>query len=230
MLGTEPVRFRPPWSVAAIAVAICAAGGTAAADTDTQVWTASGATAAVSPGERGVSAWFDAHLRRSDGGIVHIARPGLGYRVNRDLSVWLGYAWVPVVPDQGDTLHEHRIWQQAIYKLAAGGVSLQSRTRFEQRFGDGGDDVGLRLRQFVRAGRAIGDSPFGLVAWDEVFIGLNDTDWGAPRGFDQNRLFVGGWAAVAPHLRVELGYLFLYVDRDDDTVGHVLATNVFVSL
>ena len=68
------------------------------------------------------------------------------------------------------------------------------------------------------------------MAWDEVFIGLNDIDWGAPRGLDQNRLFVGGWAAVAPHLRVELGYLFLYVDRDDDTVGHVLATNVFVSL
>jgi hypothetical protein len=153
--------------------------------------------------------------------------------ISPSLSAWAGYAWVPVFTDApGDALHEHRTWQQGILqKQLPSRIQLQSRTRFEQRFGEGSSEVGLRLRQFVRAGwNPWKDSPVGAVAWDEVFVGLNETDWGAPKGFDQNRLFLGFSLAMAPHARVEAGYLFLYMDRATDLYGHVLAVNLFVNM
>jgi hypothetical protein len=148
------------------------------------------------------------------------------------LSAWIGYGWIPFNPDAGETIHEHRVWQQLVAKHSTSTLSLQSRTRFEQRLRSDGDDLAFRVRQFFRAGIQLGDSsPYGLVMWNETFIGLSEPDWGARKGIDQNRLFVGGFVKLAPHLRLEGGYLSLYVVRNgDDLLGHVLATTLFVAL
>ena len=106
-----------------------------------------------------------------------------------------------------------------------------NRSRFEQRFSGAGDDVGFRLREFARVGWSWReDGKFGLVLWDEVFLGFNETDWGAPSGLDQNRLFLGWYVKTEPNLRLEMGYLSLFVDRDQATLGHVLATTLFIPL
>ncbi len=110
------------------------------------------------------------------------------------------------------------------------GLSLQSRTRFEQRFHRSGGDVGFRLRQFVRANwRPSAKVPIGVAFWDEIFVGLNDTDWGAPSGIDQNRAFLGPFLQMTPWARLEAGYLFVYLDRASDLYAHVVAVNLFVS-
>jgi hypothetical protein len=51
-----------------------------------------------------------------------------------------------------------------------------------------------------------------IVGWNEIFLNLNDTDWGAQSGFDQNRLFAGPGYGFTPMLRVQAGYLNRYVD------------------
>lgn len=201
-------------------------------DSDPQVWTALLGTATLGDGYT-PRLWLDTHLRRSDGNTVHIFRPGLGTAVFPWLSVWAGYGWVPVIDDvTSETVNEHRAWEQVILKHTFGSLSVQSRTRFEQRFSENGDDMGLRIRQFVRlAWQPKADSPFGAVMWDELFVGLNETDWGAPKGMDQNRLFTGVYAKLVPHLRLEMGYLFVFINRgDNDTAAHVLATNLFFTL
>lgn len=200
-------------------------------DQEGQVWTAFLSNAKPQGDSSGLRLWLDLHVRRADSGIVHIARPGLGWQMSNKLSVWAGYAWVPVIPDVGNTVHENRFWQQLILKHDIGNWSLQSRTRFEQRLSGAGDDVGFRVREFLRASwRADSKGTYGVAIWDEVFIGLNEPDWGAPKGFDQNRLFAGPYHKVGDRMRLEMGYLLLYVDRDSDTLGHVLATNLFISL
>lgn len=198
---------------------------------DAQIWTGLVSTARLGQSDSGPSLWLDAHLRRSGTGTVHILRPAIGWGHKGWLSAWAGYAWIPVLPDEGDTAHEHRLWQQLIVQRGAGQLSLQLRSRFEERFSPGSEDVGFRLREFGRAGWALKeDGDYGLVAWDEIFLGLNQTDWGAPAGFDQNRLFAGVFVKADANLRLELGYLSVYLNRDEDTLGHALATNVFVSL
>lgn len=193
---------------------------------DIAVWTAALASPDVSDRTR---VWLDVHARRSQASFLSIVRPGVGLQFTSAVSGWLGYAWIPTVPDDGATRHEHRIWQQLIGNISLGDRwTLQSRTRFEQRFAVGGG-VGLRVREFVRLSVApeVAQRP-RLALWDELFVGLNDTDWGAVAGFDQNRLFVGVGLPVSHGGRVEVGLLNVLALRDELQVSWVVAANWFV--
>ena len=195
-----------------------------------QLWGALLSTAHVSSNTPRLAFWLDIHARRGEAGTVHIFRPGVGLVVNDWLSLWAGYAWVPVFTDGAGRRDEHRLWQQVILGTKAWDFTFQSRTRFEQRFAEGGDEVGFRIREFVRVNWQPNErNPLGIAIWDELFLGFNDTDWGAPAGFDQNRLFVGPFLQAAPWARLEIGYLFVYLDRMPNVRAHVLAINLFIN-
>lgn len=217
-----------------VALAASASATARAQDRDElQLWSAILATASTAPAPPDFALWLDVHARRGAAGTVVIARPGVGVEIFDWLSVWAGYGWVPVFDDaSGGVVHEHRLWQQAILQhgFRELGLSLQSRTRVEQRFSEAGGDVGVRLRQFWRVNwQPSPEVPIGLAVWDELFVGFNDTDWGAPSGVDQNRVFVGPFLAMAPWARLEAGYLFAYLDRGaSDLYAHVVAVNLFV--
>ena len=227
---------RAPWALLlALTLVLGVASSAAAQDREeVQLWSAILATASTTPAPPGLAFWLDVHARRGDPSTVALVRPGVGAEIFSWLSVWGGYAWIPNANDEtGETTHEHRIWQQVVlsHGFDEPRVSIQSRTRFEQRFSDRGSDVGLRLRQFVRLNWSpVPDVPVGLALWDEIFVGLTETDWGAPTGVDQNRFFVGPFLALAGWARLEAGYLFAYLDRGaSDLYAHVIAVNLFVS-
>lgn len=158
-----------------------------------------------------------------------LIRPALFYKITPQASVWLGYANVLTHRLTTGTTDEDRLWQQFQYNhQLTDGITLQSRTRLEQRWLSNGDDVGHRLRQLVRLVRPFERLPdLSLVGWNEVFVNFNDTDWGAQAGFDQNRAFIGLAYAFTPWLRVEAGYLNQYVDTPTiDRLNHVFATTI----
>ena len=210
---------------------IVLAGTSANAETDTQlqVWNSVTVTGDLAPAKDGVALWFDGHLRRGDAGTTVIVRPGIGYRLSPGWSVWAGYAWIPSFTDGGDRRDEHRIWQQAIGTLKRGALTLSLRGRLEQRMGDG-DDLGHRLRTQARLAWTPSNAPVGLVVWDEVFVALNDADWGQRQGVDQNRLFAGVSAPVGGGARVEAGYLFALIDRAINVQIHALAVSLTLPL
>lgn len=196
-------------------------------------------TALFSQGELGGSSrlrwWFDGHLRLlddADGFNQSIVRPGIGWSLTDDLVVWGGYGWIHTSPLAGDNFDEHRIWQQFTWSGGNDALTFALRPRLEQRFLETGDDTGLRFRQLVRVQHQLSSEPrLTLVAWDEFFIHLNDTDWGAQTGFDQNRLFVGiGWKHDPDcPLRTEIGYLNQTINTPTgpDRVNHILSINFF---
>jgi hypothetical protein len=181
--------------------------------------------------------WFDSQLRffdDTDGFGQSLVRPGIGYKVTDNATLWAGYAWIRTSPEVADDFDEHRAWQQLTWSEQLCATKLDLRSRLEERFVETGSDTGWRFRQLAAARRPLpGDSRFTFVLWDEVFFHLNDTDWGADSGFDQNRAFVGlGWK---PHSdstwRVEVGYLNQFIDRrtSDDLSNHLLSINFFFS-
>lgn len=198
-----------------------------------QVWSSVAASGPVSPGSRTLI-WFDGHARFREGGETldtTILRPGIGYRVNNRLDLWVGYAEV-TNRRSGPDVKEHRLWQQATYPVAriAGGA-VSGRTRLEQRAREGGDDTGWRLRQFIRWSRPVAGTPVAAVVSNETFIAFNDTDWGQQDGFDQNRAFVGlAWQATGK-VRVEGGYLNQYINGGPgaDTTNDNLSLALFAS-
>ena len=181
--------------------------------------------------------WFDGHYRLFDdnnGFGQSIIRPGIGMDVGKNSALWAGYGWIRSSPISGDDTDEHRIWQQWTWSKKIDPFKVALRTRFEQRFFESSDDTGLRIRQFARFQKNLGPcSRRTFVVWDELFIALNDTDFGQRSGFDQNRIFIG--FGMKPHhnsnWRVEVGYMNQTVNQSGPTnrSNHILAVNVFRS-
>jgi hypothetical protein len=220
-------------------IAVCTAPTAASAQTTQRFeqWLSMPMTLNLSDSAPGFQLWLDEHVRRGPGQTVHITRPGIGYRITPWAAVYLGYAWVPVFVDAPqDVINEHRIWEQVIFNFAVPGARLdiQLRTRFEQRFSEQGDDVGLRLRQFGRLlYHFTADGPFGLVLWDEVFIPLTDTDWGQQASFQQNRLFFGPSVDIPRLGRLEMGYMWNFLNNPhpaQDVNAHVFYIQLLVML
>jgi hypothetical protein len=154
-------------------------------------------------------------------------RAGVSYLLNSKWSVWAGYSYSRTdTPYTSAPVYEHRAAQQIMWADRAGEFSLSSRQRLEERFPDVGQDTGFRYRHQLRVSHPLGLAPpLSWVLWDEIFFNLNDTDYGATSGLEQNRAFAGfgwKWSEVT---RSEVGYLNQYGWRPgkDDRVNHVLA-------
>ncbi len=161
-----------------------------------------------------------------------ILRPGIGYYVKKNISLWLGYGWIPNNPPApSQDFDEHRIWQQLLWTEQFDIGKFMSRTRLEQRFDDRGDDVGWRFRQFFKFYQPIKYVPnLSWVLWDEVFVDINKTDWKSTNGFDQNRVFAGLGYQINQHARTELGYINQYIrGAQTDSMNHILSVNLFLS-
>lgn len=179
--------------------------------------------------------WFDAHYRLlddADGFNQSIIRPGLGLSIAEQQVLWAGYGWIRSSPLQGADFDEHRFWQQWTAAPSRDQMKFLFRSRFEQRWLETGDDVGLRWRQMFRAQKILSTHPeWSLVGWDEAFFHLNDTDWGANAGFDQNRVFLGLGFKRNKHaaVRTEIGYLnqFNNSQGGSDRMNHILSINFF---
>lgn len=233
------VRSRPgsKFVIVLLASGVLSTGAVAQTHDDMGLWFAAFGNGKFKslPDESPLRWWLDTHYRLRDdtGGFNQsIIRPGLGYALGGDHVVWSGYAWVRTAPVDGDVFDEHRFWQQWTYAPSVDNWYFLHRSRFEQRWVETGDDVGLRWREFVRAQWAFTESPqWSLVAHNETFFHLNDTDWGSRAGFDQNRAFLGFGFKRDPEdrARIEFGYMNQFIFRRGRTneMNHILSINLF---
>lgn len=195
-----------------------------AAQEDEQVWLAQFSTINLS---KRVLLFAEAQMRLTDGAdrpSQFFLRPALGYQVNDAVSVYAGYAWVRVEPQGGAAVTEHRAYQQLSVRLAGGPgkVTVNSRTRLEQRFIVGRPDMGWRIRNLVRLDVPLGKG-FAAIVTTEPFANLDTTSWGQRAGFDQIRGFAGVGIPVARGIALEAGYAGQYVNRFNapDRMNHI---------
>lgn len=158
-----------------------------------------------------------------------ILRPSLIYKITPKTSIWTGYDIINNHPAGQSSFQENRLWEQVMHQFEPfGGLTLTVRTRFEQRDREDYSDIAHRLRQMVRA-----TTPSSLhqqlswVVWDELFINLNQTDWGVMRGTDQNRLFLGANWKFDDLSNLEVGYINQYVNgKTIDRENHILSSTI----
>ena len=205
-----------------------------ATENDAGIWAIFSTTDAFES-DKGASRWrywFDAQARYFDVGNgvdQYVLRPGIGYDVSDNMSVWAGYGYFYSRAANGTTVRENRFWQQLSWNAARmGGGVLSMRARLEQRSVSSGDDLGLVLRYMAKYVRPIGESKgIDLIVSIEPFFNLVDTDWGSETGLGQLRSVVGvGWT-LTPKLAIETGYMNQHIFRDDteDLVNHLGVIN-----
>ena len=160
-----------------------------------------------------------------------LLRSLVGYRINKDVNIGAGYAYILTDPVGPAQLNEHRFYQELNVRLlsTAGGVTLDSRTRLEQRTFEEREDTSWRLRSFVQLRVPITEKGHRLVAYTEPFIDLNET--AVQRGgLSIWRNFVGVSIPVAKGIEVVPGYLNQHVFRDgQDRSDHTANVNMFVT-
>lgn len=148
-----------------------------------------------------------------------LLRPALGYNINAQLAVYLGYAWTPTFTNASydhDFRNENRIWQQVLYRHDLWGLQWQHRLRQEQRIIEDASATSNRTRYLVRGSYGISeDGSVGLTGYNELFVTENGTRKGPVGGFDRDRFFFGPYVKSGPG-RYEIGYLGEYARQFGD--------------
>lgn len=218
--------------LAALCLAAC--GGRAAAEPvqDGQLWVNTTLFGSI-----GDVAFFAEAQPRIGNGISRldqlILRPAIGWKVDETLILYQGYAYVEDHGMPGRVGIEDRSFQEINWKVGEiAGVKVASRTRFEQRWQSTGRDVGFRLRENLRFAKPLteGKDAVSAVGSTELFVSLNDADWGPRAGFDRIRTFVGLELPLRGKSTVEIGYMNQTARTPAGGVAldHILLLNLLV--
>lgn len=203
-----------------------------ATNTDSQIWTAATFVTNVAPQ---VDVALELHARLTEDSSTmgqRLVRPSVTYKINDYLSLTGGYFYGLNNSSTSSSSYEQRIWEQVGYTFFRheNGMTFSGRTRLEQRFVEGQDETGWRLRQQFRFETPyLSDNRLKGVLSNETFIGMNDTAWGQRSDIDQTRTFIGVNLPVGDTVSFEPGYLNQAVFRNgENSFNHVLALNVSV--
>ncbi len=206
---------------------------------------AEGSAGVIAPSLNKTRIWLEGQSR-FNGDFDHwyqgMVRAALGYSISDRATIWAGYTYLPTqnllttgkdAGTNGPYLAQQDVWPAFRYILPTNGYgTFMFRTMWESNFVSG-SQVRERPRQMIKWNLPVGfDNKLSLIAWDEVFVRVNDTNWGGKAGFDQNRAFGGlGWT-FNPTIRTELGYMNQYIDDKNHVntiMHHLLMASVFVN-
>lgn len=207
--------------------------------------------------------FFDAQLRSNDNWIqseTFIFRPAIGYALNKQATISLGYALVTnwrtlsyIGPaDENiivrDGVPDNRIWQQLVVNKTYGNSTLQHRLRLEERMlgtltTDGeqilknNPKLNARFRYFTRWIKPFSTkSKFqkGLygAAQNEFFFNTIGAQYANNKIFDQSRTFAGLGYRITKEIDVEFGYMLQVVvpKNGSNTQNHIAQITTFLRL
>lgn len=217
------LRFTPLLTLAAISTP------THAAEEDSNVWL--GQFVTLNAGEK-VFVRLEAQERFTNDSErlgQLLLRSLVAYRLSEDASIGAGYAFVLTDPEGPAKLKEHRYYQELAVRLVdEEGVTLDSRTRLEQRTFEGREGTAWRLRQFVQLRIPISENN-KLSFYTEPFFGL-DTGPGQRAGLSVWRNFAGVTIPLGKGVELVPGYLNQRVWRDGpDRIDHTANVNLFMT-
>jgi len=177
---------------------------------DSQLWTGGSATIKLTD-KWSVSQDVTARFGKERNGLYEIeANTLVGYQLTKAVSVWIGYDHDPQYSGGHPTVVEHRLVQHLVSSDLGrlGGGQFSGRVRFEQRWREGLDGTGWRVRPYVRYSLPLSPgSATSLVLSAEPYFDLNTTAFQTVRGFERLRSFVGISTPLAKNVSADVGYL-----------------------
>jgi hypothetical protein len=175
---------------------------------DEQVWTSASLNVKISDQWR-LQQEFTGRLSDNKNGLYEIeSNTLLGYRPNKVVTLWAGYTHDPQYAGGDFTVMEHRAREQVTFDGFArlGTGKFNGRVRFEQRWREGIDGTGWRLRPYVKYSLPIARKTAVNLSI-EPFFNLNTTSFQKKPGLDRVRNLVTVSAPLTSKLTGEFGYL-----------------------
>jgi hypothetical protein len=199
--------FRVKLSAAAL-VALGMLATPAFAKSDEQVWTNFNLTAKLSDRWR-LSEEVTVRFSDKRKGLYELeSNTLLGYRLNKVVTLWAGYTHNPQYAAGDFTIMEHRAREQVTFDGFArlGNGKLNGRIRLEQRWRNGVDGTGWRVRPYLKYSLPIaGKTALNLSS--EPFFNLNSTPFQKKTGLDRMRNLISISTPLTKTLTGEAGYM-----------------------
>ena len=157
----------------------------------------------------------------------------VGRKLDKVVTVWLGYTFDPQYNKGTFVLREHRFRQQINFDnfLKLGNVKISGRLRLEERWREGiGGGAAWRLRPQVKASMPfIGKTTLSVS--HESFIDLNTNTFQKVGGEERMRNAIYVSAPLNKKFSIEFGYLNQhgFVRNGPDTSDHVLTLGLTAS-
>ena len=158
----------------------------------------------------------------------------LGYKLSDKVTAWAGYVHDPNYNAGDFTVMERRAREQVTVDNFAklGTASLSARLRLEQRWRDGIDGTGWRVRPYAKLAVPLGGKSapvLNLTA--EPFINLNNTSFQTVDGLERLRSAVSLSFPVSKQVKIEAGYLnqHRFIRGGPDTDDHALTAALQLS-
>lgn len=220
--------------LALLAAALAIAAPAAAAD-DSQLWTGGSVTVKLSDRWR-LSEEVTARFSGDRNGLYEIeSNTLLGYRVGKGVTLWAGYTHDPNYSGGDFTVMEHRAREQVTFDNFArlGSGKLNGRVRMEQRWREGLDGAGWRVRPWLKYTLPFRKSgKTALVLSTEPFLNLNRNSFQRSRGLDRVRSFIGISTPLTKNVTAEAGYLnqHVFVRHGPDNDDHVASISMSLAL
>jgi hypothetical protein len=162
------------------------------------------------------------------------ARGGLIFFLNEQWRFAGGYAWFGTYVKSRDNnwLHEHRLWQQALWVKRNSGFVISHRVRLEQRFRQFGDfswhggqgaSSTMRYRYMFQAQGIIlpaakeNGFQLGWQAANEIMFQSGDLIGNS--AFNQNRTLAG--FVLSPNRRMDLAILYQFIFQYQPALSEV---------
>jgi uncharacterized protein DUF2490 len=215
------------------ASAICLAPTPASAKSDEQLWTNLNLTAKLSDRWR-LSEEVTIRFSDKRNGLYELeSNTLLGYRLNKVVTLWAGYTHNPQYAAGDFTVMEHRAREQVTFdgfaRLGAG--KLNGRIRLEQRWRNGVDGTGWRVRPYLKYSLPIaGKTALNLSS--EPFFNLNTAPFQKKTGLDRARNLISISTPLTKTLTGEAGYMNQhgFVSGGPDTSDNIAYFGLALSL
>lgn len=213
---------------------LCAVAVPAKAESDFEQWLTVSAKADLTDSLM-VQGEFIARFSDNDGGLYEAEAPVMiGYKLSKTTVVWAGYVHNPTYSDGDFVVMERRAREQVTVDNFAkiGAASISARLRFEQRWREGIDGTGWRVRPYLKVAVPLGAKTaptLNLTA--EPFINLNTTSFQSTDGLDRVRSAISLSFPVSSALKLEAGYLnqHRFVRNGIDRGDHALTASLSAS-
>ena len=220
-------------SVLGFAAAAFAPGQALAASSDHQLWTNAVINVKLDDKWK-LQEELTGRFSDQRGGLYEIeSNTLLGFRLNKTVTVWGGYTHDPIYSHGDLQVMEHRAREQVTFDNFAtlGTGKFSGRLRMEQRWREGADGTGWRLRPTLRYSLPIAGKTAFVVS-SEAFLNLNSTSFQTRTGADRMRNLVMITTPLGKKLNGEIGYLNQhgFVKHGPDTTDHVAYVGLVANL